>query len=326
MDVRSLRYFHAVVEFGSYSRAAKFLRISQPAVSRQVSLLEKELGKILLVRSGHGATPTHAGRLLFERSQTILRQLESAASEIRSIQSEPAGSLSLAVPPGAGHFLLPPLVQRFRSLYPNVLLKVVAGFSGFIHEALVRGRVDVACLHGPSAQKGFEIVPLIEEEVFLVGKRGLLPPGRRQLRTEELKNYPLILPSRSHSSRRLLDELSADRGIGINMCLEVDDPSLIRSLLREGLGFSLLSQGAFRNEVEHDVLDAVALKPRMFWPLAMMRSTAHPRTELVEALVSSIREVVREGVQDGSWPGRLRDRQVIHSGKRLKPPALAEWR
>lgn len=304
MDARSLRYFQAVVEFGSYSRAAKFLRISQPAISRQVRLLEKELGKVLFVRTGQGATATDSGLLLFERSQPILRQLENAANEIRSIQSQPAGTLSIAMPPGAGHFLLPELVKRFRARYPNVLLKVVAGFSGFIHEALIRGRVDVACLHGPTTQTGFEVIPLIEEEVFLVGKSGHLPTRKAQLTLSDLPKYPLILPSRSHSSRRLLDELTADRRLAINVCLEVDDPSLIRSLLREGLGFSLLSQGAFRNEVQLKSLVAIPFKPRLFWPLALMRSTAQARTELVEALVDTIRDIVRDASRSGTWPGR----------------------
>ena len=308
MDARALRYFQAVVEFGSYSRASKFLGISQPAVSRQVSLLEKELGKPLLVRSGLGATPTDAGRVLFERGQVILRQLENAASEIRSIHLEPAGSISLAVPPGAGHFLVPQLVRRFRTLYPNVLIRIVAGFSGVIHEALVRGRVDVACLHGPHPQKGFEIVPLVNEEVFLVGKRGGMPAGREAITMRDLRQLPLILPSRSHSSRRLIDELAANQGAAINVAIEVDDPSLIRSLLRDGLGFSLLSQGAFRHEVARNELEALPLKPRLYWPLALMRSLALPRTAPVAALVATIRETVRDMVADSSWPGRWLDR------------------
>src|SRR5438477_263860 len=85
MEARALRYFQAVVEFGSYSRASEYLRISQPAISRQVSRLEVEVGRPLFIRSSHGATPTDAGRLLFERSQSILRQLENAAAEVRSI-------------------------------------------------------------------------------------------------------------------------------------------------------------------------------------------------------------------------------------------------
>lgn len=106
MDLRALRYFQAVVEFGSYSRAAGSLRISQPAVSRQVAHLEGELGRPLFVRSGHGVMPTEAGRLLFERSQAILRQIENVTAEIQGAGTDLAGTLTLAVPPGAGHLSL----------------------------------------------------------------------------------------------------------------------------------------------------------------------------------------------------------------------------
>ena len=172
MDARSLRYFQAVVELGSYSKAARFLRISQPAISRQVTSLETELGKTLLVRTGHGATPTDAGTLLFEHSQAILRQLENAASEVRNLNSDPAGSVALAVPPGAGYFLVPRLVKRFASVYPHVVLRITAGFSGFIHEALMRGRVDVACLHGPVLQKGLRSFRLSTRKCSWLGSGG----------------------------------------------------------------------------------------------------------------------------------------------------------
>jgi LysR family nitrogen assimilation transcriptional regulator len=307
MDARSLRYFQAVVELGSYSKAARFLRISQPAISRQVTHLETELGKKLLVRSRHGAMPTDAGRLLFEHSQAILRQLENAASEVRNLHSDPAGSIALAVPPGAGSFLVPALVKRFSSIYPHVLLRITSGFSGYIYEALMGGRVDVACLHGPIPQKGFDVVPLIDEEVFLVGKRGQMPP-RNSIGIADLERLPLILPSRSHSSRRLLDERASKAGVTINIRCEVDEPSLIRSLLREGHGFSLLSQGAFHKEVQRKELAALPIRPRMFWPLTLMLSQARPHSALTSALVETIHTTVREMSADGTWPGRLLDR------------------
>lgn len=309
MDARSLRYFQAVMEFGSYSKASRFLRISQPAISRQVGRLEKELGKPLLVRTGHGAAPTDAGRLLSEHAQVILRQIENAAVQVRNIHADLAGSVALAVPPGAGAFLVPKLVNRFSTAFPNVMLRIAAGFSGFIHEALVHGRVDVACLHGAMPQKDFAILPLIAEEVFLVGKRPEIPPGRTAVRIADLADLPLILPSRSHSSRRLLEELASEHKISLNIACEVDEPSLIRGLLREGVGYSLLSQGGFQHEAERGELESLPFRPRLSWPLALMLSQSRPRTKPVDALIETIRAIVRDSTTDGSWPGRLLDRK-----------------
>ncbi|MDQ8728307.1 LysR family transcriptional regulator [Bradyrhizobium sp. LHD-71] len=308
MDARALRYFQAVVEFGSYSRASEFLRISQPAVSRQVDRLEQELGKRLLVRNGLGATPTDAGRLLFERSQHILRQLEDAAAEIKSGAGGSAGTIVIAIPPGVGHFLLPPLVESYRKSFPNTSLKIISGYSGYIHEALVRGRADVACLHGPLPQKGFRIVPLLEEEVFLVGQRGTLPTRRAYVTSAELLNLPLILPSRSHASRRILEERAFAINATVNVIMEVDDTSLVRTLLRQGLGFSVLSQGAFENEIDRKELETRSIRPRMSWPLAMMTASGRPRSEPLEALMVTIRERVRDLIASGHWPAKHVDK------------------
>ena len=305
MDLRALRYFQAVVEFGSYSRAAESLRISQPAVSRQVAHLEDELEKPLFVRNGHGVTPTEAGRLLFERSQSILRQVENATAEIRDATAEFAGTLTLALPPGAGHFLMPELVRRFRAECPGAFLKVVTGYSGYIHEWLVRGRVDVACLHGPLPQRNFEVIPLVNEEVFLVGRANALPSGRDYAQASDLSQVPLILPSRPNSSRRLLDEALSAAGIRPYVAMEVDDTSMMRSLLLEGLGFSLLSRGAFAGYVERGELAAVPFRPLVFWPLAMMLSTTKQRSHLTCLLVNTIQATVIDLVSSGEWPGSL---------------------
>lgn len=304
MDARALRYFQAVIEFGSYSRASGYLRISQPAISRQVDRLEKELGKTLFVRNSLGATPTEAGRLLYERCQPILRQLEDAAAEIKSTAGASATTIVIAIPPGVGHYLLAPLVERYRQQFPNASLKVLSGFSGFIHEALVRGRVDVACLHGPQPQKGFKVIPLVEEEVFLVGRAGTLPPRRSPVTTTELLRLPLILPGRSHTSRRILEERAFAANMSVNVAMEVDDTSLIRRLLCNGLGFSVLSQGALQNDTDRRELEYRKIRPRMYWPLAMMTASGRPRSEPLDALVKAIRDITRELTASGQWPAR----------------------
>ncbi|HYC14926.1 MAG TPA: LysR family transcriptional regulator, partial [Stellaceae bacterium] len=239
METRALRYFQAVAERGSYSRAAEFLRISQPAVSRQIAKLEQELRTALFRRHGHGVTLTESGRILLERSQLALRQLDQTRAEIQGGKGGPSGVISFALPPAAGYFLAPALVARFTAEFPNVFLRIIGGFSGYIQEWLARGQVDFACLHDPLPQRGFEITPLVEEEVFLVGRPTAAMPRRDHVRIADLPRLPLILPSRPNASRRLLDGWIAEKGIALNVKLEADDHSIIRGLLRRGIGFSL---------------------------------------------------------------------------------------
>ncbi len=314
METRALRYFQTVAEFGSYSRGAEFLRISQPAVSRQIGKLEEELGQPLFRRHGHGVSLTEAGRVLLERSQAVLRQLEQAKAEIRGGRAGPSGTLSLALPPAAGHYLAPALVERFAGRFPNVFLRLVGGFSGYIHEWLVRGQVDLACLHDPLPQRGFEITPLVNEQVHLVGRpraeggSGAVLNGRDHARIADLADLPLVLPSRPNASRRLLDAWIAQRGLELDVRAEVDDHSIIRALVKQGVGYTLLTRGAIESELRHGELRAWPFRPRAHWRLALVASTSAPRSEIVEALIATIRDVARELSASGAWPAQSLDR------------------
>jgi LysR family nitrogen assimilation transcriptional regulator len=305
MDTRALRYFQAVAEFGSYSRGAEFLRISQPAVSRQIHALEQELGRPLFVRHSHGVNLTDAGRTLLERGQAILRQFDQAREDIRRGQAGTSGTVTLAVPPAAGNLLVPELTRRFAAAYPNVFLKIAAGFSVYVHEWMVRGRVDLACLHDPVPQPGFVVTPLAREEVFLVGRRGSLDLPRGHVRTQDLADVPLILPARPNASRRLLDGWLSRRGIRLNVRMEADDHLIIRALLKEGVGYSLLTQGAFRSELPLGELQAWPLRPRAFWGLALMEMPRERRNEGVAALAALIRPTLRDLVRANKWPGAV---------------------
>ncbi len=303
MDTRALRYFQAVAELGSYSRAAEFLRISQPAVSRTIHALERDLARPLFVRGSHGVSLTDAGLTLLERSQAILRQFDQARDDIRRGHTGLSGTVTIAVPPAAGNLLVPELTRRFSTLYPNVFLRVAAGFSLYIHEWLVRGRVDLACLHDPVPQPGFAITPLVREEVFVVGRAGSLSPLRTHISIQDLADLPLILPARPNASRRLLDGWLSRRGIRLNVRMEVDDHLIIRALLKEGLGYSLLTQGALRSERALGELQAWPMRPRAFWGLAMMELPDGRRGEAVAALAALIPPTVRDLVRSQQWPG-----------------------
>jgi LysR family transcriptional regulator, nitrogen assimilation regulatory protein len=304
MDIRTLRYFQTVAEFGSYSRGAEFLRLSQPALSRQIRQLEQELGTALFQRHGHGVTPTAAGRTLLTRAQSILRQIEQARDEVREGAGGLAGTVSLAVPPAAGAFLVPRLAQRFAQAHRNVSLKIVGGYSGYIHEWLVRGQVDLACLHDPPPQRGFEIIPLVAEPVFLVGRTGSFPFASPEVRIGDAARLPLILPSRPNASRRLLDKWLADRRLTPDLRMEVDDPTIIRSLLRAGHGFSILSRGSIETELRHGELEARPLRPAATWHLVLMLPVHGARPAIVSALADTIVDVARELVATGCWPHR----------------------
>lgn len=305
MDFRSLRYFQVVAECGSYSRGSELLRISQPAVSRAIRNLEGELGRDLFKRNGRGVTLTEAGRVLLERSQMMLRQLNDTAEEIRSGGAGISGAIAVAIPPAAGYFLAPALVESFGRDYPNVFLKIVGGFSGYIHEWLVRGQVDLACLHDPLPQRGFEVEPLIREQVFVVGRRGTFPFDAERVEIAELARLPLILPSRPNASRRLLDSWTAADGFTVEAELEVDDHTIARALVRQGAGFSLLTKGAFKEDLTRGEVEARPLFPAAHWHLSLLTCPRSSRSDLAVVLKDRLRAITRDLVRRGTWPAEL---------------------
>ena len=303
MDLRTLRYFRVVAECGSYSRGAEMLRISQPAVSRAVRMLEAELGRELFHRKGHGVTLTTAGQRLLERSQTILRQGEDMTAEIRADEGQPAGSITIALPPAAGYFLAPAMADRMKAAFPRVSVRFVGGFSGYIHEWLVRGQVDLACLHDPLPQRGFSTQPLLREEVFVVGRPGFAGgAGDGPLPVRALLDLPLALPSGMNATRRLLDGWAAGNGIGFRPRIEVDDHTITRALIRRGAAVALLTRGAFADDQARGELEARALEPGLSWTLALVTCQRPAPPPLAGALATHLAEVARDLCRQGAWP------------------------
>ncbi|TVR06234.1 MAG: LysR family transcriptional regulator [Salinarimonadaceae bacterium] len=301
MDLRTLRYFQVVAECGSYSRGAELLRISQPAVSRAVRLLEEELGRAVFQRNGHGVTLTDPGRVLLERAQSILRQIDQLKGEITEGDEGPSGTIAIALPPAAGHFLAPALVARMRRDFPAVSLKFVGGFSGYIHEWLIRGHVDVACLHDPPPQRGFETTPLLREEVFLVGKRGSLHSDGPGLPMARLLELPLALPSGMNATRRLLNGWAGANGVWFQPRVEVDDHMITRALIRRGEAFSLLTRGAFADDLAHGEIEAFSLQPPIYWTLTLVTCLRSPRSPLIDVFSQRLIAVTQELRESGVW-------------------------
>lgn len=301
MDLRTLRYFQVVAQSGSYSRGSELLRISQPAVSRAVHMLEEELGRPLFHRHGHGVTLTDAGRLLLERSQAILRQVEQTANDIRQGEGGPSGTVTIALPPTAGYFLAPALTEALQGEFPNVFLRFVGGFSGYIHEWLIRGQVDLACLHDPVPQRGFETRTLLREQVFVVRKPDPAAPIDGAISVADLLAMPLVLPSGMNATRRLLDNWAAQHGIWFQPKAEVDDHTITRALIRSGQAVSLLTRGAFADDLARNEVEAFSTSPPLYWTLKLVTCLRGTQSPLVETFAKRLVEVADRVRESGAW-------------------------
>ena len=157
------------------SRAAEMLDVAQPTLSRQVRLLEQELGQHLLYRNGRGVEPTEAGLRFVEHARALLALAERAREDLRSLRETPAGKVSVGLPPRIARVLTPPLVQAFRREFPGASIAVAEGLSAQVREWLLAGRVDLALLYDPAPSPQLACESLFREDLVLAAAPALGP-------------------------------------------------------------------------------------------------------------------------------------------------------
>lgn len=307
LDIRQLRYFSSVAELRSFSAAAEQVRIAQPALSRCVKQMEDELGVELLIRHGRGIDLTAAGEKLYYHAQRLLRDFQLVQEEVVATSGAPFGHLYVAMPPATGQILAPPVVERYRALYPRVTVHILEGFSGYIHEWLSSGRIDVGIVHNATKRPSLKIWPLLTERMFLIapGCNARQPvPVRDRYSVRDLADLPLILPSKPHSLRMLVEVAVARAGATLDLPLEVDGLPIIKSMVERGLGFTVLTQPSVSREMINGSLRAIPIdSPGIQWDLDIACRRDRQPSEAVREFIRIIEEEVRELVGSGVWQG-----------------------
>ena len=252
MDLVQLLYFVRVAELGSFTRAAAALGVAQPALSRQVRLLEVELRHTLLRRTGRGAVTTAAGALLLEHGRGILHQVDRARDELAQMRGGLAGRVAIGLPPSVARALTVRLSRAFQAQLPDARLAVSEGLSTSLLESLVAGRLDVAVLYNAAATPDVEITPLGREELLLV-QPAAAPPGAHADSADgtaptahatlaELSQLPLVIPSRPNAIRMHVEGALAQAGLSPTVAMEVDGIPSILELVAGGAGCAVLSR------------------------------------------------------------------------------------
>ena len=146
MDVRQLRYFLSVAKCRSFSRAAVDLNVAQPALSHHVANLEAELGVKLFERSTKGVKPTECGETLMRHAETIIRQVNQAAIDVKTTSAHPSGIVTIGLPTSISISLTVPLLQAVEARFPAISLRINENHSGYLSEWVLAGRLDMAVL------------------------------------------------------------------------------------------------------------------------------------------------------------------------------------
>ena len=291
MDLMRLQYFVAVSEAGSFSRAAAALHMSQPALSRQVLLLEEEVGQRLLERTGRGAQPTESGLALLVHARAIFELAERARVDMRERQLSPRGRLTVGLPPRVAHVLTVDLVERFHAKFPDAAITVVEGLSIRLREWLVAGRVDVAIVFDPPHSPQLQQETLVREPLVLIS----VQPLPRRMRLADVAQRALVMPSGPHALRQLLEQHTRPRGLTLQLVAEVDSVQTVLSLVARGVADTVVPLSAVKSWAYPQQLNVAAIHaPTIRNQLVLMVPMARPATRLSRFASLALRELVAE--------------------------------
>lgn len=312
MDLRSLRYFIAVVDAGSLSKAAASLYVAQPALTAQIKKLEGELGAQLLERSHIGVTPTPVGLQLYQDSRRLLADAAAMQERIRRSADSPEGSVTLALPLLLVSLLVGPLLVRLKAAYPRIRVYVLDDMSLMVRKAMVEGRADLGIVVDTPQVQGLLCRPLAEESIFLSGPdpEGRVPlevvDGQSVVRFDVAATLPLVLQSPRFAIRQSVERIAAERGLTLNVVHEHDSTRVIRSLHVAGAGFTFTPASSV---VEHPGALAGWLRARVVEPGIVRRyHLAQPAGRALTAaagvVAQALQALVQELIDEGRWDAR----------------------
>jgi DNA-binding transcriptional LysR family regulator len=313
VDLRSLRYFIAVVDAGSLSRAAASLYVAQPALTAQIKKLETELGAQILERSHVGVTPTPVGLQLYHDARRLLSDAAAMQERIQRSAASPEGSVTIAVPLLLVSLLVGPLLVRLKSAYPRIRVFVLDDLSLMVRKAMLEGRADLGIVVDAPQVPGLICRPLAEEAIFLSGPdpERAVPcqdrDGRPTVRFAVAAALPLVLQSPRFAIRQSVERIAAERGLELNVVHEHDSTRVIRSLYLSGAGFTFTPASS---AVEHPTHRPGWLRARIVDPeivrryhlaQAVNRALTPAATVVAEMLVGQVAELIASG----AWEARL---------------------
>lgn len=302
LQLRHLRYFIKIVEAGSISRAAAIIHVAQPALSHQMSELEEELGVAVLQRHARGVSLTAAGEVLYREALVILRQIDQLPGIVRSTGGEPDGVVSLGMSSTLAASLGGPFIQACRERLPKILVKFHISDSETLKSEISAHSLDLALLFEDQLTAGFSRSPLFRQRLYYIGqKRGARSAGTIAL--DRLAELPLVLPTVPNILRSILDREFESLGVLPNVISEGDQLSSIMSLVRQGLGGTVLPRGFRHGEGAADLAAPLLIEPPLFLTASLVWSSDAALSRAAEAVRLALAHYVVTQAAEQAQPG-----------------------
>lgn len=264
MNLHHLRVFAAVAEHRGFSRAAVALRLSQPAVSKTVQELERQVGLALFDRGERSPRLTDAGEALFARARELFGVERIAEEELAALRGLERGVLRVGASTTIATYFLPPLLARFHQEHPGVTLRVVSANTRAIARRLLEGRLDIALVEGPISHARLSVIPWREDELVVIAPATHRLVRRRRVVAADLMGEPFILREPGSGTRVVAEAALAEHGVRPSATVQLGSTEAIKQAVAAGLGLAVVSRAAAADQLALGYIAVVPLRGAEF--------------------------------------------------------------
>jgi len=293
LEIRQIRYFVAIYEAGSVTKASMRQLVAQSALSQQLAQLEEELGVLLFTRSPQGVSPTAFGQVFYDHSREILQRLNDAVESVRQLGQNPRGTVTVGMPETISVVLGLPLLQNAKHRFPEVKVRLTEDLSGNLKDRLSEGRLDLAILFDDGMNDALTVTPLVDEDLVIVSQQATGQQDAITLSTA--LGMPLVLPDLRDGLRHTIESAARIAGLRIsNLVSEVSSLTVIKNAVLQGMGTTILPVSAVATELQQKTLCAQATNP----PIRVTLALYTRKDALLDRAAASIFRLIASTAED----------------------------
>lgn len=302
MDFKQLRAFLTVSETGNVTRAAEVLHLVQPAVSRQLKLLEEDIGTPLFERERHGMVLTEAGKALATYARRAMLELERARAEIAGTATGIGGLVTLGLLPSTIDMLSSALVRAITERHPGIRIRIAMGYAGTLLNWLQSGEVDAALLYGAEHVSDVQTKHLLEEPLWVIAPKTARLQPSKPVPLASLAGRSMVLPSAPHGIRTLVQHACAVSNVELQIAAETNALSVQRSLVLSGHGWTILPPIAVAEDLGSGQLTGAPLSaPDITRTIVLALPAGRPTPPHVRCAVDALVDCARAAAESGTW-------------------------
>src|ERR1700716_1306353 len=288
MDLRQLEILQAIAETGSFTASGRKLHVSQSAISRQILLLEEELGEPLFLRIGRQVRMTPAAESLVQLGQRVFQDVRETIGSITDRTRELRGTLRLSGGMTVCLYVFPPLLKHLRRVHPRLDVRLIVATAGRSVQEIRAGHVDAGLLTLPVEESDLVTVPVLREELLLVTMPTHPLAKQRRVAPADLAEQPFVMFESGSATRRVIDRFFVGENIEPTVVMDTENVEIIKAMVKTGLGISIVPYQAVAREVRAGQffcarVDGHSLVRETGWVYARANRTPRMIHELQEA-------------------------------------------